>query len=104
MAAAVILAAMKDATGRAGVNHKRMVEARTWLLDEENEIPWFELAGIQRKHILVWFEAGCKNPKEFKLGAEYKKDPKKKRYCNFELKTEPPGEKTPIDPDLGIEY
>jgi len=104
LAAAVILQAMKDAAGRRGINYKQIAEAKAWLLDEENEIPWFEMAGIERKHILAWFEAGCKNPREFRLGVEYKKDPKKKRYCNYELQLVPPGETALLDPDLGIEY
>jgi len=103
-AAAVILQAMKDAAGRRGINYKQIAEAKEWLLDEENEVPWFEMAGIERKHILAWFEAGCKSPKKTKLGMEYQKDHKKKRYCNYELQLEPLGEKAPIDPDLGIEY
>jgi hypothetical protein len=104
LAAAVILSAMRDAAGGSFLSKKRSQEARAWLLDEENQFPWFELARIERKHMLVWFEAGCKNPKEFKLEGKYKKDPKRKRYCNYELKAEPPGENAPIDPDLGIEY
>ncbi len=104
LAAAVILQALKDAAGRRGINYKQIAEAKAWLLDEENEVPWFEMAGIERKHILAWFEAGCKRPREFRLGEIYKKDPKKKRYCNYELQTELPVGKISIDPDLGIEY
>ena len=107
-AAAVILQAMRDAVGRRGINYKQIAEARAWLLDEGNKFPWFELARVQRRYILAWFEAGCKDPKEFSIGMDYKERykrfPEKKYSYGYELKTEPPGEKAPIDPDLGIDY
>ena len=103
MAAAVVLSAMRDAAGRSGISDIRMSDARTWLLDEENEFSWFVLAGVQRKHILAWFEGGCKITREHKLGSK-KQHYEKKIYHEYELKTEPPMEKALIDPDLGPEY
>ena len=102
-AAVVVLAAVRDAAGRSGISDVQMSDARAWLLDEENEIPWFVLAGIQRKHILAWFEAGCKITRLHKLGS-VRKSLEKKLYHEYELKTELPVEKAPIDPDLGPEY
>lgn len=100
-ATAVVLAAVRDAAGRSGISDLQMSDARAWLLDEENEFPWFVLAGVQRKHVLAWFDAGCKITRQHKLGSIKKK---KQIYYQYELKTETPGEKAPIDPDLGPEY
>jgi hypothetical protein len=102
-AAAVILSAMRDVAGRSGKIGKYMSEARAWLLDEENERTWFVLAGVQRRQILAWFEAGCVITRQHKLG-NLKQHYKKKIYNQYELKTEPLAEKVPIDPDLGPEY
>lgn len=103
-AAAVVLAAVRDAAGRSGISDVQMSDARAWLLDEENEIPWFVLAGVQRKHILAWFEAGCKITSPHKLGIKQHYEKKKQIYHQYELKTAPLVEKAPIDPDLGPEY
>lgn len=101
LAAAVVLSALFDAAGKSG-RAKRMHEARAWLLDEENQFPWFDLAGIKRKQILAWFEAGCPTTRLHK--GSFKKSLEKKFYNLYELKTEPPREKASIDPDLGPEY
>jgi hypothetical protein len=94
---------MKDAAGRSISSDVQMNDARAWLLDEENEFPWFVLARVQRKHILAWFEAGCKITRQHKKGS-VKQHYEKKIYHEYELKTVPLVKKAPIDPDLGPEF
>jgi hypothetical protein len=101
LAAAVILSAVRDAAGKFGCNTKLVNDAKAWLLDEENEL-WFDIARIDRRHIPTWLGAGCRITNLHKLGSVTKHP--RKYYPEYELKTELPPERIPIDPELGPDY
>jgi hypothetical protein len=103
LAAAVVLQAVLDAAGGACEREKHKQDAIAWLSDPGNDDTWFLLAGVTRRHVLNWIQAGCKKDQPLKKGTGHKH---KLHYSNFELKTDirEKAQLPLVDPDLSLEY
>jgi hypothetical protein len=101
LAAAVIVSAVRDALGGSAEKEKHKQEAISWLLDPENEDTWFLLAGVTRRHVLSWIQAGCKTDRLPIVGSGHQH---RALYREYELKKEPRKKAPPADPDMGPEF
>jgi hypothetical protein len=104
LAAAVVLSAVLDAASVSPARARRKDAAIDWLCDPENDDTWFSLAGVDRRRVLIWVQAGCSRDQ---LISAHKAPVRKyeKPVPRYRSKTESgDSELTQVDPDLGIDY